>query len=318
MSHQSIWEWSIFGIIVITLLVLDLFVLHRKEHEIRIKESLLMSLGYITIGILFGLWVWYKLGAQSGKEYLTGFIVEKTLSMDNIFLMSVIFSYFAIPKIYQHRVLFFGILGALLLRGILIGLGAVIVAEFNWVLYIFGAFLIITGIKMLFSAEKETDVGSNFILKFMQKHMRVTGLHGHKFWVRMNSPKNNGQQIIWFTPLFVALILIEITDLIFAVDSVPAIFAITTNPYIVYTSNIFAILGLRALYFAISTVIYRFRYVQYALAIVLMFIGSKVFIIYIFDIEHFPASISLGVTIGVIALGVLYSLYKTRKEANKA
>lgn len=313
--NPLVGEWALFAIIVCVLLVLDLCVFHRKEHEIKVRESLLFSAAYITVGVLFGLWVWYKLGAQSGKEYLTGFVVEKTLSIDNIFLMSVIFSYFAIPRVYQHRVLFYGILGALILRGILIGLGAAIVANFNWILYIFGAFLVITGVKMLFGVDKEVDIASNPIFKFLKKHMRITHeLHGNKFWVQVPKEGTVGKSTLYFTPLFMALVLIEIVDLIFAVDSVPAIFAITTDPYIVYTSNIFAILGLRSLYFAVNAIIDRFRYLQYALAVVLMFIGSKVFIVRIFGLYEFPASISLGVTIVVISIGIIYSIYKTGKE----
>ena len=309
---KPIWMWALFMGIVLTLLVLDLGVLHRKIREISIKESLVMSAFYIAIGLLFGAWVWYSLGDQSGKEYITGFLVEKTLAMDNVFIISLIFTYFAVPAQYQHRVLFWGILGVIVLRAIMIGLGAALVAEFSWVLYVFAAFLVATGIKMLVVGDKVPDIESNPLLKWMRRTMRITPqLHQEKFFVRKPDPAT-GTLVTWATPLFVALILIEIADLIFAVDSVPAIFAITTDPFIVYTSNIFAILGLRALYFALAAVIDRFKYLKQALALVLIFIGSKVFVAGIMGWEKFPASISLSVTLAIIAGGVIYSLYRTR------
>ena len=311
---KPLWMWATFIGIVIVLLVLDLGVLHRKQRAIGVKESLLLSAGYITAGLLFGWWVWLELGAQSGQEYITGFLIEKTLAMDNIFVISLVFTYFAIPRQYQHRVLFWGILGVIILRGIMIGLGATLVSQFSWVLYIFAVFLIITGIKMFFMVDYEPDIANNAVLKFLKKHMRVTPeLHGNKFWVKLPHPQKPSKRVRWYTPLFLALIIIEIVDLIFAVDSVPAIFAITTDPYIVYTSNIFAILGLRALYFALDAVIHRFKYLKYSLAVVLVFIGSKIFIADLLNIEKFPATISLSITVVLIAAGIFYSLYKTRK-----
>ncbi len=309
---KPLWMWALFMAIVLTLLVLDLGVFHRKIREISIKESLMMSAFYIAIGLLFGAWVWSSLGDQSGKEYITGFLVEKTLAMDNVFIISLIFTYFAVPPQYQHRVLFWGILGVIVLRAIMIGLGAALVAEFSWVLYVFAAFLVATGIKMLVVGDKVPDIESNPLLKWMRRTMRITPqLHQEKFFVQQPDPAT-GTLVTWATPLFVALILIEIADLIFAVDSVPAIFAITTDPFIVYTSNIFAILGLRALYFALAAVIDRFKYLKQALALVLIFIGSKVFVAGIMGWEKFPASISLSVTLAIIAGGVIYSLYRTR------
>ncbi len=309
---KPLWMWALFMAIVLTLLVLDLGVFHRKIREISIKESLMMSAFYIAIGLLFGAWVWSSLGDQSGKEYITGFLVEKTLAMDNVFIISLIFTYFAVPPQYQHRVLFWGILGVIVLRAIMIGLGAALVAEFSWVLYVFAAFLVATGIKMLVVGDKVPDIESNPLLKWMRRTMRITPqLHQEKFFVKQPDPAT-GTLVTWATPLFVALILIEIADLIFAVDSVPAIFAITTDPFIVYTSNIFAILGLRALYFALAAVIDRFKYLKQALALVLIFIGSKVFVAGIMGWEKFPASISLSVTLAIIAGGVIYSLYRTR------
>lgn len=310
---KPVWMWTIFLAIVLLLLILDLGVLHRKQREIGIAESLWMSAFYIAIALIFGAWVWYQLGPQRGTEYVTGFLVEKTLAMDNVFVISLIFTYFAVPRIYQHRVLFWGILGVIVLRAIMIGLGATLVAQYAWVLYVFAVFLIATGIKMLVMGDKLPDIENNPVLKLMRRTLRITpGLHKERFFVRQPDPAT-GRIFTWVTPLFVALVLIEIVDVIFAVDSVPAIFAITTDPFIVYTSNIFAILGLRALYFALAAVIGRFAYLKQALALVLIFIGSKIFVADLIGWEKFPASVSLSVTIALIAGGVLYSLYKTRQ-----
>jgi tellurite resistance protein TerC len=258
-------------------------------------------------------WVWWYMGSQSGMDYYTGFLIEKSLSMDNVFVIALIFSFFAIPRQYQHRVLFWGILGVIVLRAIMIGLGATLVSQFSWVLYLFGAFLIFTGIKMWIIADHVPDIAQNPLLKFLRRHMRVTDeLRGNAFWVREPDPAT-GKIQHFFTPLFLALVLVEFVDLIFAVDSVPAIFAITTDPFIVYTSNIFAILGLRALYFALAAMIHRFKYLKYALALVLVFIGSKIFLVGI--IGKIPPAISLSVTLGLIAGGVLVSLWKTRGQA---
>ncbi len=311
---KPVWMWATFMGIVGVLLAFDLGVLHRKTREISIKESLWLSAFYISIALAFGAWIWFSLGEQSGKEYITGFIVEKTLAMDNVFIISLIFTFFAIPPLYQHRVLFWGILGVIVLRAIMIGLGATLVAEFSWILYIFAVFLILTGIKMLYIGDKLPSIENNPLLKFLRNNMRVTNeLHGQKFTVQLVD-KNTGKKVTYMTPLMVALILIEFVDLIFAVDSVPAIFTITLDPYIVYTSNIFAILGLRALYFALAAIIHRFKYLKPALAWVLIFIGSKTFIADALDMEKFPASISLGVTFAIILAGVLVSLYKTRGQ----
>ena len=305
------WAWLAFIGIVVTLLAFDLGVLHRDDHEIDVRESLLLSAGYIGAAVIFGAWVWWYLGAQSGMDYYTGFMIEKSLSMDNVFVIALIFSFFAIPRQYQHRVLFWGILGVIVLRAIMIGLGATLVSQFSWVLYLFGAFLIFTGIKMWVIADNMPDIANNPLLKFLKRHMRLTdGLRGNAFWVREPDPAT-GKLVRHATPLFLALVLVEFVDLIFAVDSVPAIFAITTDPFIVYTSNIFAILGLRALYFALAAMIHRFTYLKYALALVLVFIGSKIFLVGI--VGKIPPSISLSVTLGLIAGGVVVSLWKTRR-----
>src|SRR5512139_2162056 len=306
------WVWLTFVGIVVALLAFDLGVLHKDDKEIGVRESLLLSAGYIGAALIFGAWVWWYLGAQSGMDYYTGFMIEKSLSMDNVFVIALIFSFFAIPRQYQHRVLFWGILGVILLRAIMIGLGATLVSQFSWILYLFGAFLIFTGIKMWVIADHVPDIESNPVLKFMRRHMRVTdGLRGNAFWVRETDART-GKLERFATPLFLALVLVEFVDLVFAVDSVPAIFAITTDPFIVYTSNIFAILGLRALYFALAALIHRFKYLKYALALVLVFIGSKIFLVGI--IGKIPPAISLSVTFGLIAGGVMVSLWKTRGQ----
>ena len=312
---KAVWIWLVFIATVTALLAFDLGVLHKDDHEIGVRESLLLSAGYISVALVFGAWVWWYLGAQSGMQYYTGFMIEKSLSMDNVFVIALIFGFFAIPRQYQHRVLFWGILGVIVLRGLMIGLGATLVAEYSWVLFIFAAFLIFTGIKMLVTDDKEMDLNANPVLKFMRKRFRVTEeLRGNNFFVQQADPKT-GKTLRYMTPLFLALILIEIADLVFAVDSVPAVFAITTDPYIVYTSNIFAILGLRALYFALAAVLHRFHYLKYALAILLVFIGSKVFVAELMDWEKFPASWSLGITFTILAVGVFYSLWRSKDVA---
>ncbi|MDD1501067.1 TerC family protein [Agrobacterium sp. CNPSo 3708] len=309
------WMWGIFITLVLGLLALDLGILHKNSKEIGIKESLLMSGFYIAIGLAFGGWIWFQSGQQPAMEYVTGFVVEKSLAMDNIFIIAMIFSYFSIPRQYQHRVLLWGILGVIVLRGIMIAAGAAIVENFHWVLYLFAAFLVFTGIKMLFSADhEEQDIGKNPILKFLRSRLPVTEkLHEERFFVKQPDPKT-GRLKTFVTPLFLALIMVEIADLIFAVDSIPAIFAITTDPFIVYTSNIFAILGLRALYFALAALIHRFAYLKYALAAVLVFVGSKIFLADMLGIAKIPPSISLGITVAILLTGIVGSLFATRND----
>jgi tellurite resistance protein TerC len=310
------WFWLAFIGIVLALLVFDLGVLHREQHEIEIRESLLLYSGYFSVGMGFGGWVWWQLGATAALEFYTGFLVEQSLSMDNVFVMALILGYFGIPRRYQHRVLFWGILGVIVLRALMIGLGTALVQRFDWMLYLFGAFLLLTGIKMLFSREEQhPDLAQNFILKFIRRHIRVTDdLHDGRFLVRLRDPVS-GKTLRYATPLLLALVLIELADLLFAVDSVPAVFAITQDPFIVYTSNIFAILGLRSLYFALAALMHRFIYLKYALALVLVFIGGKIFLHGF--IGKIPALLSLGVTFGLLAGGVLLSLLKTRNHPHK-
>ncbi|MDK4704045.1 TerC family protein [Rhizobium sp. CNPSo 4062] len=315
---KPLWMWMSFLALVIAILSFDLGVLHKENKEIGVGESIKLSVLYITLGLAFGGWVWWYLGADSGLAYMTGFVVEKTLALDNVFVIALIFAFFAVPRLYQHRVLFWGILGVIVLRAIMIGVGATLVAEFSWLLYVFAAFLIVTGIKMLVVKDAEPDVSKNPLVRFMRNRFNVTeNHHDERFFIKQPHPQTG--KMVWFiTPLFMALVLIEVADVIFAVDSVPAIFAITTDPFIVYTSNIFAILGLRALYFALAAMIHRFQYLKPALAIVLVFIGSKIFVADMLGLEKFPAALSLGITFAIIASGVGWSLLKTRDKAEQA
>ena len=312
---KPLWLWVAFFAIVFLLLAFDLGVLHRdSEKEIGVRESLILSAFYITIGLAFGGFVWWQLDPQRAVEYWTGFVIEKSLSMDNVFVIAMIFGAFAIPRAAQYRVLFWGILAVIVLRGLMIGVGAALVQSFGWVMWLFAAFLIITGVKMVLFAESQHDVESHPLLKFMRRHLNVTErLHGQKFVVRQPHPKT-GKLTLFVTPLFLVLVLVNVADVIFAVDSVPAIFAITTDTFVVLTSNIFAILGLRALYFALSAMIERFAYLKYALAAVLIFIGGKIIAADMLGIAKIPPMISLGVTFGLIIVGIAYSLWKTRGD----
>ncbi len=313
---KEAWVWLLFIGIVIALLAFDLGVLHRDEREIGVAESLLLSLAYFAIACGFGAWIWWDLGSEPGLQYFTGLFVEKSLALDNVFIISLIFTYLAIPRAHQYRVLFWGILGVIVLRAIMIGLGAALVAEFSWILYVFGAFLLFTGIKMLFFGDRQPDIAKNPMLRYLRGHLRLTDrLHGQRFWVRRPDPAT-GRMALWFTPLFLALVLVEFADLVFAVDSVPAIFAITTDPYIVYTSNIFAILGLRALYFALAAMVRRFRYLHYALGAVLIFIGAKIFYNQLYG-KLDPAA-SLAVTGTLLLSGVVASLLVAPSPTGKA
>jgi tellurite resistance protein TerC len=327
------WVWLSFIGIVVTILAVDLGLLHKDAHEISLKESAVLAGTCMALGVSFSAVVWYLYytgtavsldddiaGAATASArawtawelYLTGWVVEQTLAFDNVFVMSMIFTYFAIPQKYQHRVLFYGVLGVIILRAIMIGLGAAIVHQYSWILYVFSAFLIATGVKMLIMADKEPDIANNAILKWMRKRMRVTDqIEGQAFFVHKPDPAT-GKVVRWATPLFLALVLIEFADLIFAVDSVPAIFAITQDPFIVYTSNIFAILGLRSLYFVLSAMVHRFHYLKYALSLVLVYVGAKIFVQQF--IGKIPPEISLGVTLSLLAGGILYSLWATRND----
>jgi tellurite resistance protein TerC len=312
-AGQSAGLWAAFLALVFVLLAIDLGVLNRKDKVIEAKESLLFSAGYACLAILFGIWMWNDIGANQGLDYFTAYVIELSLSLDNLFVMSVVLSYFAIPRKYQHRVLFWGILGVLVMRGLMIGVGTAAINSFHWLLYFFAAFLIVTGVKMLFMKDDDDgDLKDSALIRFFQKHLRFTKeISGHQFFVRL--PDEAGKMVLFATPLFMALICIEFMDVLFALDSVPAVLAITTDPFVVYTSNIFAILGLRSMYFAMAAMLERFKYLKYALSIVLIFIGGKVF--YNGFIGKIDPLVSLLITVGVLAAGAVFSLSRTKNSA---
>lgn len=297
--------WIGFNLFVLVLLALDLGILHRKEHEVGIREALLLSLGYFVLALIFGAGVYRFLGPAAGVEFFTGYLLEKSLSVDNIFVFVLIFGHFAVPPAYQHRVLFWGILGALVMRATLILVGASIIQAFHWVIYLFGAFLVLTGAKMLWTINQKPDMENNRLVQLVRRHFRVTETYqGNRFFTRRNG-------LLYLTPLALVLILVEVTDVVFALDSIPAIFAITTDPFIVYTSNVFAILGLRALYFALVGIIHRFHYLKYGLSLVLMVVGTKMIINAAFD-KLIPTEAALLVTALLIGGSMLVSMVKTR------
>jgi tellurite resistance protein TerC len=312
------WFWLAFLGLVVALTAFDLGVLHKEDKAMGIGESLKLTAFYITIALLFGAWVWAEKGADMGMKYYTGFFIEKALSIDNVFVISLIFTFFAIPAKFQYRALLWGIVAVIFLRGGMIAGGAALVERAYWVLYIFAAFLVFTGVKMFFTSDHDPDIGNNPAVRWISRHMRVTKeLHEQHFFVKVPDEKT-GKLVNAATPLFLALVVINLADLVFAVDSVPAIFAITTDTFVVYTSNIMAILGLRALYFALAAMIDRFAYLKYALAAVLVFIGSKIFVSdFLLGGDKFPPVLSLGVTFALIAGGVAFSLWKTRGQAVK-
>ncbi len=306
--------WVAFIAFVLVMLALDLFVFGgNKAHKVSVREAGIWSLVWVSLAMLFngGLW-WYLKGTvgadiadQKALEFFTGYVIEKTLSIDNVFVFLLIFSAFQVPQQYQRRVLIYGVLGAIVMRAIMIAAGAWVVSEFSWVLYLFGAFLLVTGMRMLIAADKEPDVANNPVLRFASRHLRVAqGDHGARFFVRKDGLR-------YVTPLFLVLILIEVTDLVFAVDSIPAIFAITTDPFIVFTSNLFAILGLRALYFLLVDVADRFHLLKYGLAMVLTFIGAKMLIM---PWYHVPVQASLTVVAVLIIASCVASLFIARKD----
>lgn len=281
LAGKPVWMWALFLSLIASLLVLDLGLFNRKATEISFKKSLFLSGFYISIAFVFGVFVWIYLSPQSGQDFFTGYLVEKSLSLDNVFVISLIFQYFKIAPHHQHRLLFWGILGALILRALLIGFGAVLVHKFEWIIYVFSLFLIFTGVKMAFMKTQEINLETSKVLSFLKKYAR--------------------------SKLFLALVMIELSDLIFAIDSVPAIFTITQDSFIVYTSNIFAILGLRALYFCLASLIQKFVYLHYSLALVLIYIGLKPLLMFFIDIS---STVSLVVTIGLLSGGMFCSRYK--------
>lgn len=304
-------EWFVFFTIITALIVLDLGIFNKKDEIISPQKSVKLTIAYLIIGLVFGIYIYFDLGKESAAEYYTGFLIEKTLSLDNIFLISVIFSALSIPQKYQHKVLLLGIIGVIILRGILIYIGAKVVEEFEWIMYIFAIILIVTGIKMLILGNKPFNIKESKLLLFLQKFLPLTNnIHGNKFYIYENDSQKTK---IVFTPLFLSLVMIELCDLIFAIDSIPAIFSITTNSFVIYTSNVFAILGLRALYFAIIYLVDRFKYLKTSLSFILIFIGSKTFLKDILDIEKFPPVFSLSITIFILLAGVVFSILKNKK-----
>lgn len=295
----NIWFWVIFNVFVLLLLAIDLGVFHREAHEVSVKEAGIWSAVWIALALLFNLGVYLWFGPQAGLEFLTGYLIEKSLSVDNIFVFVLIFSYFGVPNKYQHRVLFWGILTALIMRGALIGIGAYLISNFHWIIYIFGAFLVFTGIRMALRQEHAIDTDANPVVRLVRRLMPVTAdYHGDKFFIH-----EAGKRVA--TPLFVVLILVEFTDLIFAVDSIPAIFAITDDPFLVYTSNVFAILGLRSLYFLLAGVVEKFHLLKLGLAVILVFVGTKMLLT---DIYKIPIVFSLIVIAAILALSIIGSL----------
>lgn len=306
--------WIIFAVFIIALVAIEMRFFNNFTS---IKKNLNATLLYIISAFVFGGWVFYDMGKDSFYEYITGFVVEKSLAFDNIFVISLVFSQLAIPEKYQRRVLFFGLIGVVVLRALMITVGINLVNEFKWLLDLFAVFLIFTGIKIFFTKEKPAELKDNFLIKWLKKIFRVTDeIYGHKFIIRQTNSKTNKENI-YFTPLFLALVFIEFIDIVFSFDSIPAILLITNDPYIIYTSNIFAIMGLRSLYFSLSFIVNRFKYLKFALALVLIFIGSKVFIAELLNIEKFPAIISISVTIGLLVSGCLYSIYKTKNTTKQ-
>lgn len=305
-----LWLWfAVLGVILL-MLAIDLFA-HRQAKVIEFKEAAAWSLLWISLGVAFGVYVWFEFGSEFGQEYFSGFVIEKSLAVDNVFVWALIFAAFSVPREYQHRVLFLGVLGALVFRGIFIAAGYGLITSFSWVLYIFAAFLIWTGVQMMIKRNEHFDVANSKFLKLIKKTIRTTDkYYGQKFFVRING-------VLLATPLFIVLALVEFTDIIFAVDSIPAIFAVTDEPFLVFTANAFAILGLRAMYFLLGDLIHRFVYLKIGLSFILVWVGIKMLLNVAIDYKM-PTTISLAVIIFVIAVSVIASLIKTRGQAAHA
>jgi tellurite resistance protein TerC len=299
--------WIGFHVFIFALLLFDLGVVQRKNKDMSGGTALWVSLGYVLLALLFGAGVFYFEGSQAGLEFLTGYFIEKSLSVDNIFVFLLIFLHFSVSKANQRRILFWGILGALAMRATLIVAGASAIATFHWLLYVFGILLIVSGIKMLVTINQEPDLSRNRIARFMRSHFRVTeDFEGEKFWVRRDG-------LLYMTPLFMVLVIVEVSDVIFAIDSIPAILAISKDTFIVYSSNVFAILGLRALYFALAGVIHRFHYLKYGLSFVLILVGAKMTVNTYFGTKVISTEMALLATACLIGSSVLYSMYRTRQ-----
>ena len=300
----SIWFWVAFTTFLLSMLALDLGVFHRKAHEVRMREAAAWSAVWVALALLFNGWIYLFAGPTPAMEFLTGYLIEKSLSVDNIFVIAMIFSYFAVPSIYQHRVLFWGILGALLMRGVFIGVGAYVLEQWHWVIYVFGAILLVTGIKMAVREEKPFDGESNPVVRLARRVVPLTSRYdGQRFWT-----VENGRRVA--TPLFLVLLLVEFTDLVFAIDSIPAIFAITSDPFLVFTSNAFAILGLRSMYFLLAGVMHRFVYLKFGLAAVLVFVGAKMLLL---DVYKIPTATSLGAVATILGTSIGLSWWHSRR-----
>ena len=296
------WAWAAVLAVILVMLAVDLFA-HRDAHVVSVREAAIWSAVWVTLGLAFGGVVWWAYGAQAGGEYYAGYLIEKSLAVDNVFVFALIFTYFAVPREYQHRVLFYGVLGALVFRAIFIAGGAVLIENFAWVLYVFGAFLVFTGVKMFTHRNDEMDPARNPVLRLVKRWVPSTDeYHGQRFWVR-----KAGRWVA--TPLFTVLVLVETTDIIFAVDSIPAIFAVTQEPFLVFTSNAFAILDLRAMYFLLADLIHRFVYLKAGLAAILVFVGVKMLLLDVFKV---PIWLSLSVIAASIGIAVVASLRATR------
>ncbi|TGD79930.1 TerC family protein [Hymenobacter wooponensis] len=298
--------WLAFNVFVLALLLLDLLVFNRKAHVVRMREALGWSAFWIVLSLSFNYLVYRWLGKQAAMEFLTGYLIEKSLSVDNLFVFLLIFTYFKVPQQYQHKILFWGIIGALILRAAFILIGAALLAKFQFLLYVLGAFLVYTGVKMATSAgEPEIDPDSNPVVKFLSRHLPITSrLHEGRFFVRKDGLR-------FATPLFVVLVMVETTDVVFAADSIPAILAVSRDTFIVYTSNVFALLGLRALYFALEGLMRLFHYLHYGLSLILIFIGGKLLFQ---EIYHIPMGISLGVVGFILSMSVVLSLLLPKKD----
>jgi tellurite resistance protein TerC len=304
LTDIGIWGWVGFNIFVLLMLALDLGVFNRKAHVISVKEALIWSAVWISLALIFNAGLWYYEGEEIALQFLAGYLIEKSLSVDNLFVFILLFSYFKVASDLQHKVLYWGILGALIMRAILILVGAILIAKFHWIIYIFGAFLIFTGVKMALSKDDEDAPTENFVVKLFRRFMPVVHeYHGGKFFI-----KQEGRTFA--TPLFIVLIIVETTDLVFALDSIPAIFAVSRDPFIVYTSNVFAILGLRSLYFALAGVMNMFHYLKLGLAVILSFVGLKMVLS---DVIKLPITVALGVIAGVLAISVIASLIWPKK-----
>ena len=297
--------WIGFIVFVIALLALDLGVFHRKSHEVKIREALIWSAVWISLAFIFNYGVYLYMGEEKALEFLTGYLIEKSLSVDNLFVFIMLFSFFNVPPKYQHKVLFWGIIGALIMRAIFIFAGVAIISKFHWVIYIFGIFLVFTGIKMLFHKDEEVAPDKNPLVRLFKKFFPVTDqMHDGNFFVKINAKT-------FATPLFVVLLIVEFTDLIFAVDSIPAILAISSDTFIIFTSNVFAILGLRALYFALAGITKYFHFLKYGLSAILVFVGTKMVIV---DFYKIPILISLLTIMGILTISVVLSLIFPQKE----